>query len=163
VRWSTNAEAAVTLYQEDGTTQSFAGRVENASAGGVGIVLPVTLPEASVLSVEIPGIPSRLGRVRWLKEAGARGTLHGIEFESASEIPTFINRPSLAKRARRLRRRVFVGMISLALLALAAYGLVWLIEEFRSYRPQYYEPKDIERQQYQQRQAGETSPPPPNR
>jgi hypothetical protein len=50
---------------------------------------------------------------------------------------------------------VFVGLISLAMLALAAYGLVWLIEEFRGYRPQYYEPKDIERQQYQQRQIHE--------
>jgi len=162
VRWSTNAEATLTLYRQDGTTQSLAGRVENASAGGVGIVLSAALPEASVLSIEIPGIPSRLGRVRWVREAGSGGTLHGVEFESPVEIPSLVYRASPAKRARRLRHRVFVGMISLAMLALAAYGLVWLIEEFRTYRPQYYEPKDIERQQHQQRQAGDASSPPLN-
>lgn len=163
VRWSMKAEAAVTLYQPDGTTRSFVGQVENASASGVGLVLPMTLPEASVLNIDIPGLPSRVGRVRWLKESGVEGTHHGIEFDSPSEISSLVYRPSLAKRARRVRRRVFVGLISLALLALAAYGLVWLIDEFRGYRPQYYEPKDIERQQHQQREAGEGVVPPPSR
>lgn len=153
----------MTLYRGDGSTSSFAARVENASSGGMGLLLPMTLPEGSVLNVEIPDMPSRLGRVRWVKVRGSEGTLHGLEFESAAEAPALEYRPSLARRARRIRRRVFVGLISLAMLALAAYGLVWLIEEFRGYRPQYYEPKDIERQQFQQRQAGETPPLPANR
>lgn len=163
VRWSLKAEAAVTLFQPDGTTRSFVGQVENASTSGVGVVLPTTLPEASLLNIDIPSLPSRLGRVRWVKEASAGGTLHGIEFDSPSEISSLVYRRSLTKRARRMRRRVFVGLISLAMLALAAYGLVWLIDEFRSYRPQYYEPKDIERQQHQQRKAGEAPTPPPSR
>jgi len=163
LRWSLATEAAVTLYRGDGTTSSFAGRVENASSGGMGLLLPMTLPEGSVLNVEIPDMPSRLGKVRWVKAGGSEGTLHGLEFESAAEAPALAYRPSLARRARRIRRRVFVGIISLAMLALAAYGLVWLIEEFRGYRPQYYEPKDIERQQFQKRQAGETTPLPANR
>jgi len=163
LRWTMASEAAVTLYREDGSTSSFAGRVENASSGGMGILLPTELPEGSILNVEIPDIPSRLGRVRWVKAGGPEGTLHGLEFESTPESPALAYRPSLARRARRIRRRVFVGLISLAMLALAAYGLVWLIEEFRGYRPQYYEPKDVERQQFQQRQIGETPPPPANR
>jgi hypothetical protein len=163
LRWSLAAEATVTLYREDGSTSSFVGRVENASSGGMGILLPMTLPEGSVLNVEIPDMPSRLGTVRWVKASESEGTLHGLEFESATEAPALVYRPSLAKRARRIRRRVFVGLISLALLALAAYGLVWLIEEFRAYRPRYYEPKDIERQQFQQRQGSETPPNSANR
>jgi PilZ domain len=163
LRWSIAAEATVTLYREDGSTSSFLGRVENASSGGMGVLLPMTLPEGSVLNVEIPDMPSRLGTVRWVKAGESEGTLHGLEFESAAEAAAPAYRPSLAKRARRIRRRVFVGVISLALLALAAYGLVWLIEEFRAYRPRYYEPKDIERQQFQQRQGGETPPNPASR
>ncbi len=154
----------MTLYREDGSTSSFLGRVENASSGGMGVVLPMTLPEGSVLNVEIPDLPSRLGRVRWVKAGGPEGTFHGLEFEASAEqraAPEF--RPSLARRALTVRRRLFVGLISLALLALAAYGLVWLIEEFRAYRPQYYEPKDIERQQFQERQSGGPRPIPASR
>jgi hypothetical protein len=163
LRWKIATEATVTLYRDDGSTSSFVGQVENASSGGMGLVLPVTLPEGSVLNVEMPDIPSRLGRVRWVGEGGSEGTLHGLEFESSQDEAALVYRPSLARRARTVRRRVFVGFISLALLALAAYGLVWLIEEFRAYRPQYYEPKDIERQQFEQRQTGETGSLPAHR
>lgn len=164
LRWSIAAEAAVTLYREDGSTTTFLGRVENASGGGMGILLPTTLPEGSVLNVEVPDLPSRVGRVRWVRTGGAEGTYHGLEFEAPPEegvAPAY--RPSLARRARTARRRLVVGIISLAMLALAAYGLVWLIEEFRAYRPQYYEPKDIERQQFQERRSGETQSLPPSR
>jgi PilZ domain len=160
LRWSIAAEASVTLYREDGSTNSLVGRVENASGGGMGLLLPTTLPEGSLLNVEIPDIPSRLGRVRWVKAGGPEGTLHGLEFESRGQGPVLAYRPARRGRARRVRRRVFVGFVSLALLALAAYGLVWLIEEFRGYRPAYYEPKDMERQPLHQRQAGEAAPRP---
>jgi hypothetical protein len=162
LRWNIASEATVTLYRDDGSTNSFVGRVENASSGGMGLILPMTLPEGSVLNVEVPDIPSRLGRVRWVGPGGSEGTLHGLEFEPTPDGAAFAYRPSLGRRARTVRRRVFVGLISLALLALAAYGLVWLIEEFRAYRPQYYEPKDIERQQFQQHGTDETRPRPAN-
>jgi hypothetical protein len=34
-------------------------------------------------------------------------------------------------------------------MALAAAGLLWLLEAMRAYNPQYYEPKDVERERYE--------------
>jgi len=34
-------------------------------------------------------------------------------------------------------------------MALAAAGLVWLLEAMHVYNPQYYEPKDVERERYE--------------
>jgi len=61
-------------------------------------------------------------------------------------------------RRRRQLRRVLIGLIVLALIGLTAAGLVWLMETLRTYSPNYYEPKDIERERYemQQRTSGST-------
>jgi hypothetical protein len=48
-----------------------------------------------------------------------------------------------------LRRRVVIAFIALSLIGVAAAGLVWLMEAFRTYDPAYYEPKDIERERYE--------------
>ena len=127
------------------------------------LILPMTLPEGSVLKVETPGIPSRPGKVRWVKPGGAEGTLHGLEFESATRRPRVAYRRSQAGGSRGIGRRVLVGLVSLALLALAAYGLVWLVGELLGHRPQYHRPKEGERGQSQKARAVETRLPPANR
>jgi hypothetical protein len=43
-------------------------------------------------------------------------------------------------------------LIGLAVIAVAAYMFNWWIEQFRTYHPKYYEPKDIERQEFEQQQ-----------
>jgi len=39
-----------------------------------------------------------------------------------------------------------------AIIAIAAYGLVWWIDQVRTYSPRSYEPKDIERESHQLQQ-----------
>lgn len=57
-------------------------------------------------------------------------------------------------RRRQVSRRILTCLVALCLIALTAAGLVWLMESFRIYTPIYYEPKDIEREQYEtQRRA----------
>jgi hypothetical protein len=53
-------------------------------------------------------------------------------------------------RRWKLLRRGLIALIGLAVIAVAAYGFVWWIEQFRTYYPKYYEPKDIERQKFEQ-------------
>jgi hypothetical protein len=50
------------------------------------------------------------------------------------------------------------------MIALAAAGLVWLMDAMRRYNPEYYEPKDIERERYEiQRRLADTAPGSPRR
>jgi hypothetical protein len=46
-------------------------------------------------------------------------------------------------------RRGLILLVSAVSIAVAAYGLVWLIEAVRMYNPKYYEPKDIERERHE--------------
>ena len=59
------------------------------------------------------------------------------------------SRPLRRLRRRQFLRRVLLGVVALGLFALAAAGLVWLLESFRTYAPTYYEPKDIERERHE--------------
>ena len=54
-------------------------------------------------------------------------------------------------KRQRLARRLLIWLTALCLIALTAAGLVWLLETFRTYNPAYYEPKDMERERYQNR------------
>jgi hypothetical protein len=60
-------------------------------------------------------------------------------------------------------RRLLLGCIALGLMALAAAGLVWLLEAMHVYNPQYYEPKDVERERYEVQRLpnGAKQQPPP--
>jgi hypothetical protein len=49
---------------------------------------------------------------------------------------------------RRLGRRALVGLVGLFLISLLAFGLVAVMGGFKAYKPQYYEPKDLDRQDY---------------
>lgn len=66
-------------------------------------------------------------------------------------------------RRRRLSRRLVVGLVALCLIAACSAGLVWLLETFRVYNPAYYEPKDIERQRYEDQQRALDATPIPAR
>jgi hypothetical protein len=46
-------------------------------------------------------------------------------------------------------RRGLILLISAVSIAVAAYGLVWLIDAMRTYDPKYYEPKDLERERHE--------------
>jgi hypothetical protein len=42
------------------------------------------------------------------------------------------------------------GLIGLLFIAVAAFAVNWLTDALRTYDPKYYEPKDLERQRYQE-------------
>lgn len=80
----------------------------------------------------------------------------------------FARRARLAKPWRRLRRRqllrrLMLLLVGLALMVGAAWGLVWLVDVFQAYNPNYYEPKDIERQLHESVQRSRGSQPAPPR
>jgi cytochrome c-type biogenesis protein CcmE len=52
-------------------------------------------------------------------------------------------------RRRQRMRQALVWLVALAVIALAAAGLVSVMEALRNYQPHYYEPKDIERQRHE--------------
>ena len=69
------------------------------------------------------------------------------------------SRALLRLRRERLARRVLIALVALCLIALVTAGLVWLLEAFHTYSPAYYEPKDMERERYeQQRQSLDVAP-----
>ncbi len=51
-------------------------------------------------------------------------------------------------RIRRALRRGFGILLAIAGMAVAAYGLVWLLDAMWLYSPKYYESRDIERYLY---------------
>ena len=67
-------------------------------------------------------------------------------------------------RRRRTLRRILLGCIVLGVIAVATAGLVWLMDAMRAYNPQYYEPKDLERERYElQRRLTDTTENSPRR
>lgn len=62
-------------------------------------------------------------------------------------------------RRQRMLRRILIAVLALALIALTAAGLVWVLESFRGYAPTLYEPKDMERERYEiQRRLSDGKP-----
>jgi hypothetical protein len=67
-----------------------------------------------------------------------------------------VSSPLRRLRRQRLLRRLLICVVALGFMAATAAGLVWLLETFRTYDPNYYEPKDIERERYEmQRRAAD--------
>ncbi len=58
-------------------------------------------------------------------------------------------KPLQRARIRHALRRGFGILVAVACMAVAAYGLVWLLDAMRLYSPNSYEPRDIERYLYQ--------------
>jgi hypothetical protein len=108
----------------------------------------MTLPDGSLVSVRLDGVPSRLGSVCWSKADGTSGVLHGIRFQVPLAKRGAHSRPLRRVRFRRMIRRALIILMGSAAIATAAYATVWLVESLRSYDPKYYEPKDIEREDH---------------
>ncbi len=145
-RWTTEMTAEVTVHAPGQPTTVLKGLAENASLEGVRLRLPTGLPDGSLVSVSLQGGPSRLGNVRWNLPHNESGFLHGIRFQAALEPHGPDARPLRRLRLRRFLRRGLIVLIGSALIGLSAYGVDRLIETLRVYAPNYYEPKDLERQ-----------------
>ena len=142
---------AVRLISAGRAGEVVEGTAENASLEGVRVRLPVALPQGSQVSVSLEGGPARAGSVRWVQPHGESESLHGINFRGPVERRAFHARPFLRLRLRRWLRRGLVTLIGLGAMALAAYGLVSIIDALRAYDPwsKFYEPKDTERERFE--------------
>jgi len=123
----------------------------NASLAGVRLQLPIALEEDSQVSVALNDGPPRTGIVRWARSQGESGFLHGVRFMDAADERGTFSRPLRRLQVRTGLRRGLILLLGAAVLAIAAYGLVWLIEAMRTYDPKYYEPKDLERERHELR------------
>jgi len=148
-RWRFRIATRVRIQQSAGTPETVDGETENASARGVRLHLSREVPVGSHLSLTLQGGAARGGVVRWTALHENSGYLHGVEMDKPLERHAKASRPLARLRCRLFFRRLLLGSIALGLMALAAAGLMWLLEAMRAYNPQYYEPKDAEREQYE--------------
>ena len=148
-RWRFRIATRVTIQPSGGTPETVDGETENASARGVRVRLPREVPVGSHVSLTLQEGAARGGVVRWTALHETSGYLHGIELDKPLERHTRASRPLARLRRRLFFRRLLLGSIALGLMALAAAGLVWLLEAMHAYNPQYYEPKDVERERYE--------------
>lgn len=159
-RWPIYENAAVTVTPPGRASVVLKGVAVNASLAGVRLQLPFALEEDSQVSVALNDGPPRTGIVRWARSQGESGFLHGVRFMDPADRRGTFSRPLRRLQVRTALRRGLILLISAALLAIAAYGLVWLIEAMRTYDPKYYEPKDLERERHElQRQLEELKQP----
>jgi len=146
-RWRFEVATRITIQPLEGKTQTVEGQTENASARGMCVRLPLAVAVGTHLSLTLEEGSAR-GVVRWVKTHETMGYLYGINW-TRRWIGTRRSRPLARLRRRVFFRRLLLGSIALGLMAIAAAGLVWLLESMRTYNPQYYEPKDIERERYE--------------
>jgi ferric-dicitrate binding protein FerR (iron transport regulator) len=111
--------------------------------------LPREVPAGSHISLTLQEGAARGGVVRWAALHETSGYLHGIELDKPLERHTKASRPLARLRRRLFFRRLLLGSIAFGLMIMAAAGLVWLLEAMHAYNPQYYEPKDVERERYE--------------
>jgi len=162
-RWRFRIATRVTIQQSGGTPETVDGETENTSAKGVRVRLPREVPVGSHLGLTLQGEAARGGVIRWIAPHETSGYLHGIEMDEPLEWHAKASRPLARLRCRLFFRRLLLGSIAFGLMALAAAGLVWLLEAMHVYNPQYYEPKDVERERYeiQRPSDGAKQQPPP--
>lgn len=152
-RWETRLRAAVTQNLSGQPPVVLEGATENASLDGVHLRLPAALTEGSQVSVSLDGGPARAGTVRWVQPESDGGILHGIRFNAPMQRRAAHARPFLRMRLRRRLRRALIVLIVLGAMALAVSVVVSVMESLRSYDPwkKFYEPKDIDREQYERK------------
>jgi hypothetical protein len=148
-RWNAGGRATLTLCGPGQAGSVIQGTVENASLMGMRVRLPVALEEGSEVIVAPEREAPHRGTVRWRRPKEEGGILHGIQFNIPVKQHTAYAKSLRRARIRQALRRSLMILIGVLLMAVAAYGLVWLLEAMRQYDPKYYEPKDIERYQYQ--------------
>lgn len=163
-RWRFRIATRVAIDLSGRTLDIVEGETENASARGMRVRLPREISVGSHLSLTLQGGPARGGVVRWTAPHETSGYLHGIELDRPLERPNRATRPLARLRRRLLFRRLLLGSVAFGLMVMAAAGLVWLLEAMRVYNPQYYEPKDIDRERQEiQRSSGNAKEQPPRR
>jgi hypothetical protein len=162
-RWTFRIATRVTIQPSGGMLETLDGEIENTSLRGVRVRLPREVPVGSHLSLTLQEGSAREGVVRWTAAHEISGYLHGIEMDKPLERHAKVLRPLARLRCRLFFRRILLGSIAFGLIALAAAGMVWLLEAMHAYNPQYYEPKDMERERFevQRLSDGAKSQPPP--
>jgi len=150
---------AVTVISPGQDRVVLEGVAENASLQGVCVSLPCALAQDTQVSVSLEGSPGCTGSVRWMQPQVGSGILHGIDYHVPVDQGASHARPFRRLRFRRWLRRALIVLIGLAGMAVAAYGLVHLMEVLRTYDPwsKFYEPKDTERQRHEQLMRSEES------
>jgi hypothetical protein len=157
-RWPMKIRASVTVERPGEGPVALSGMTENASLEGARLRLPNAVPEGSRVELTFEGGAVASGSVRWNRPDGEEDVVHGLRLDSPLKPPGLHSKPLRRLRRQRFLRRLLIGLIGLALIAAAAWGLVWMMDAFRAYNPQYYEPKDIDRQRYElQRQLEEVN------
>lgn len=154
-RWPLRARVTVTVETSGAAGDMLEGTAENVSLEGALLCLPVELSKGAKIGVALEGERVRPGVVAWSKTQGESGVLLGVQFHVPRERHALHSRPLRHLRLRRWFRRILLWLISLVGMAIAAYALVWLIGVLQVYNPQFYEPKDIERQRSQQPEQGQ--------
>lgn len=149
-RWNANTPVVVTVHQPGRESTVLRGIAVNASLEGARLRLPTALPEGSVVSVTLEDGLSRPGTVRWTLPHGDSEVLHGVRFQVPEGRRGRHVRAFRWLRRRKLLRRGLMALIGLAVIVVVAYGVNWWIDQFRTYYPKYYEPKDIERQKFEE-------------
>jgi hypothetical protein len=142
---------------------SIAGETANMSLRGMRLRLPISLPEGSQLSLALKEAAARTGTVRWSRAEGGAGFVHGVQLDTPFGRRARLAKPWRRLRRRQLLRRLLLFLVGVILMAGAAWGLVWLVDVFQAYNPNYYEPKDIERQLHENVQRGRAAPSSPPR
>ena len=162
-RWRYQIATQVTIQPSGATPETVDGEIEEASARGARARLPRELPVGSRVSLSLEEGAAGGGVVRWTAPHETSGYLHGIEMDRPLGRRAKASRPLSRLRCRLFFRRLLLGCIALGLMALAAAGLVWLLEAMHAYNPQYYEPKDVERERYEVQRLpnGAKQQPPP--
>lgn len=114
--------------------------------------LPMALDVDSEVSVTLNEGPPQTGIVRWARFQEGSGFLHGVQFIVPADRRGAFSRPLRYLQARRALRRGLILLVSAGSIAMAMYGLLWLIDAMRTYDPKYYEPKDLERERHELQQ-----------
>ena len=148
-RYELRVEANVTIYPPDGSPVSLSGETENVSSRGVAVRLPTAIPVGNRVRLALRGSGPRWGTIRWVEPREKSWCSLGVEFEAPLE--RYAPAPMSIQRQHRRRRvrRLLVWMIGLSIIAAASAVLVWMMDALRNYRPQHYEPRDVERQRYE--------------
>ncbi len=151
-RWPMSVNAVVAVTPPGRERAVLTGVAENASLDGVRLQLPMALDVDSEVSVALNEGPPQTGIVRWARFQEGSGFLHGVQFIVPADRRSAFFRPLRYLQARRALRRGLILLVSAASIAVAMYGLLWLIDAMRIYDPKYYEPKDLERERHELQQ-----------
>ena len=158
-RWPIALAAEVSVQKERHVDQiPIRGVAEYVSLEGAQVRLPVPLQPGHKVSVRLEGEPLRSGDVRWSRVTGESSVSHGVRFHAPLGRSARVAKPFRRLRWRQGLRRFWGWVGGLCLIAVAAYGLVWLLEFMWSYNPSFYEPKDRERQQQYQESSRPPAP-----